>query len=229
VIAVDRERLAGDERDAFLERHVEQRTRVDAARQRDPEVEPPSGSFQCTPVPANSRASARRPRSLLLRVHLAQAAEMRVDAAAPVELEHHALPRVPVDESIVCFAAAMRRTMSRGAITQPTRSPGRNVFENDPTDTTFARTAERVDRREIVAAVAQQPVRIIVDDDRAAARRERAERPRVCARRASPRSGSGSSGQRRTCAGGCPRAEHPRGGLHVEASSSMGTSSTRAP
>src|SRR6266540_515591 len=88
----------------------------------------------------------RRPRD---RILLAREAERRrappariLDVVGPtnaLEPARHLEERctsVPVDESIVCFAAAIRPITSRSAMTQPTRRPGRKVFEKLPIETT---------------------------------------------------------------------------------------------
>jgi len=205
----------GTNADAFLERHVEQRTRVDAARQRDPEVEP---TLRVIPRARRCRELSRertRPRSCFSAYISRRRPRLRVDAAAPVELEHMRFPRVPVDESIVCFAAAMRRTMS--GRDHPTDAQSwQDVFENDPTDTTFARTASEWTGVRSWRGRRRQPVRIIVDDDRAAA-------PPRARRALASALGERLPGRvlevrdNENIAGGCPRAGDPRGGLHVEA------------
>src|SRR5438093_466932 len=87
VVGVNREGVAGNERDALLQRNVEQRSRAHLLGQADPEVEAALGI-----VPSDARprqlAGERGARSvLLLAIELAQPSDVRAGAASPDELQ----------------------------------------------------------------------------------------------------------------------------------------------
>ena len=140
MIVRHRECVTRDKGDLLFEGEVEHPAGRDTGPERDPEVEP---ALRIGPADAGPReAVGQRLASVCLLPSVEEAKCLKVRLGrAPMELDSKTLRERRVQESIVCFAAAIRFTVVRSAIAQPTRRPGRNVFENVPTLTTPVLTA----------------------------------------------------------------------------------------
>src|SRR5439155_234241 len=83
-VARDGERVARHERDAFLERGVEKPARVEAPREPDPEVKAAVGVVPGDAGAGEPAGKGRAGAVLLRAVELAEPADVRLRAAAPV-------------------------------------------------------------------------------------------------------------------------------------------------
>src|SRR5687767_1910795 len=176
MIARDREGGAWDERDAFLEGDVQESARADPGWEADPEIEPAIGV-----VPRHARAlelaRQRRATTLLLRaVHVAQLRHVRRYATAPLELEDDPLTQRP--------GRRVHRLLRRGHAADDL-AVGDHPAHAQTGKERLGERADRDDLRrrlargegdDLAAAVAQESVRIVFDDDRAIARGEIEER-----------------------------------------------------
>ena len=132
------------------------------------EKKPPCGRVQCAPVrhrsararPACARTCAGRAR--------ATAPAARRSSRGATDSSKSRCPSAPAHWSVFCLAETSWAEISAGPTAQPSRTPGKNVFDVVPAWTTTS-GAEAPEARQRVAVEAELAVGDVLDDQEAVA------------------------------------------------------------
>src|SRR5439155_1576050 len=175
VIGIDREGVAGNERDSLLQRDVEQRPRTHVPRQAHPEVKAALGIVPGDARPGKLAGERGASSVLLLAVELAQPSDVRFGTTAPVKLQDDPLR----ERAGARVHRLLRSRHARDDIRigdDPTDAEAGQEGLRERPDRHDVGATERSERRQVLAAKAQRTVRIVLDHDRFVARSEREER-----------------------------------------------------